>query len=45
MGFFKHKTVIITGGGRAVLSYGSCGSIGYGIATAWRCKGRVRAFI
>lgn len=27
MGFFKDKTVIITGGGRAVLSDGSCGSI------------------
>ena len=32
MGFLKGKTAIITGGGRAVLSDGSCGSIGYGIA-------------
>lgn len=31
MGFLKGKTAIITGGGRAVLSDGSCGSIGYGI--------------
>ena len=38
MGFFKDKTVIITGGGRAVLSDGSCGSIGYGIATAYAMK-------
>ena len=35
MGFLKGKTAIITGGGRAVLSDGSCGSIGYGIATAY----------
>ena len=34
MGFLTGKTAIITGGGRAVLSDGSCGSIGYGIATA-----------
>ena len=27
MGFLKGKTAIITGGGRAVLSDGSCGSI------------------
>jgi len=33
MGFLTGKTAIITGGGRAVLSDGSCGSIGYGIAT------------
>ena len=32
MGYFKGKTVLITGGGRAVLSDGSAGSIGYGIA-------------
>ena len=35
MGTLKGKTAIITGGGRAVLSDGSCGSIGYGIATAY----------
>ena len=35
MGFLTGKTAIITGGGRAVLSDGSCGSIGYGIATAY----------
>ena len=29
MEFLKGKTAIITGGGRAVLSDGSCGSIGY----------------
>ena len=34
MSFLKGKTAIITGGGRAVLSDGSCGTIGYGIATA-----------
>lgn len=39
MGFLKDKTVIITGGGRAVLSDGSCGSIGYGIATAYAKEG------
>ena len=33
MGFLKGKTAIITGGGRSVLKDGSCGSIGYGIAT------------
>ena len=32
-------TAIITGGGRAVLSDGSCGSIGYGIATAYAKEG------
>ena len=38
--FIKGKTVIITGGGRAVLSDGkSCGSIGYGIATAFAKEG------
>ena len=31
MGFLTGKTAIITGAGRAVLSDGSCGSIGYGI--------------
>lgn len=35
MGFLVGKTAIITGGGRATLSDGSCGSIGYGIATAY----------
>lgn len=39
MSFLKGKTVIITGGGRAVLSDGSCGSIGYGIATAYAKEG------
>ena len=33
------KTAIITGAGRAVLSDGSCGSIGYGIATAFAKEG------
>ena len=35
MGFLTGKTAIITGAGRAVLKDGSCGSIGYGIATAY----------
>jgi NAD(P)-dependent dehydrogenase (short-subunit alcohol dehydrogenase family) len=39
MGFLTGKTAIITGGGRAVLSNGSCGSIGYGIATAYAKEG------
>ena len=39
MGFLEGKTVIITGGGRAVLSDGKCGSIGYGIATAYAKEG------
>lgn len=39
MGYFTNKTVIITGGGRATLSDGSCGSIGYGIATAFAKEG------
>ncbi|HIW21311.1 MAG TPA: SDR family oxidoreductase [Candidatus Dorea intestinavium] len=39
MGFLKDKTAIITGGGRAVLKDGSCGSIGYGIATAYAKEG------
>lgn len=38
-GFLTGKTAIITGGGRAVLSDGSCGSIGYGIATAYAKEG------
>ena len=40
MGFLTDKVVILTGGGRAVLSDGkSCGSIGYGIATAYAKEG------
>ncbi len=39
MGFLKGKTAIITGGGRSVLSDGRCGSIGYGIATAYAKEG------
>ena len=39
MGHLKGKTAIITGGGRAVLKDGSCGSIGYGIATAYAKEG------
>ena len=33
------KTAIITGAGYAVLSNGRCGSIGYGIATAYAKEG------
>lgn len=39
MGHLTGKTAIITGGGRAVLSNGRCGSIGYGIATAYAKEG------
>lgn len=39
MGFLTGKTAIITGGGKAVLSNGRCGSIGYGIATAYAKEG------
>lgn len=39
MGFLTGKTAIITGGGRSVLSNGRCGSIGYGIATAYAKEG------
>ena len=39
MGFLTGKTAIITGAGRAVLSNGGCGSIGYGIATAYAKEG------
>ncbi len=39
MGFLKNKTVLITGGGRAVLSDGRAGSIGYGIAIAYAKEG------
>ena len=39
MGFLTGKTAIITGGGRSVLRDGRCGSIGYGIATAYAKEG------
>ncbi|MBR4288869.1 MAG: SDR family oxidoreductase [Clostridia bacterium] len=39
MGFFEGKTVLITGGGRAVLKDGTAGSIGYGIAIAYAKEG------
>lgn len=39
MSHLKGKTAIITGAGRAVLKDGSCGSIGYGIATAYAKEG------
>ncbi|MBQ3008562.1 MAG: SDR family oxidoreductase [Oscillospiraceae bacterium] len=39
MGYLKGKTAIITGAGRAVLADGRCGSIGYGIATAYAKEG------
>ncbi len=39
MGQFTGKTVLITGGGRSVLSDGTCGSIGYGTATAFAKEG------
>lgn len=39
MGLLTGKTAIITGGGRAVLTDGGCGSIGYGIATAYAKEG------
>ena len=39
MGFLTGKTVIVTGGGYSVLSDGRCGSIGYGIATAYAKEG------
>ena len=39
MGYLKGKTAIVTGAGRAVLSDGRCGSIGYGIATAYAKEG------
>ena len=39
MVFLTGKTAVITVGGRAVLSDGSCGSIGYGIATAYAKEG------
>ena len=39
MGFLANKTAIITGAGFAALSDGRCGSIGYGIATAYAKEG------
>lgn len=39
MGYFQNKTVLITGGGKAALSDGSAGSIGYGIAKAYAKEG------
>ena len=39
MSFLANKTAIITGAGYAVLSDGRCGSIGYGIATAYAKEG------
>lgn len=39
MGTMNGKTVLITGGGRAVLSDGRAGSIGYGIAIAFAKEG------
>ena len=39
MGYLNGKTVIITGGGKATLKDGRCGSIGYGIATAFAKEG------
>jgi len=39
MGFLRGKTAIITGAGFAALSDGKCGSIGYGIATAYAKEG------
>ena len=39
MAYFQGKTVLITGGGRAVLDDGGAGSIGYGIAIAFAKEG------
>ena len=39
MRYFENKTVLITGGGRAILENGDAGSIGYGIATAYAKEG------
>lgn len=39
MGFLTGKTAIITGAGYAALKDGRCGSIGYGIATAFAKEG------
>ena len=38
-GTLKRETAIVTGGGKSVLSDGRCGSIGYGIATAYAKEG------
>lgn len=39
MGYFTGKTVLITGGGKAALTDGRPGSIGYGIAIAYAKEG------
>jgi len=39
MGFLTGKTLVLTGGGKATLSNGKAGSIGYGIATAYAKEG------
>lgn len=39
MGYFTGKTVLITGGGKATLTDGRPGSIGYGIAIAYAKEG------
>lgn len=39
MGFLQGKTALITGAGYATLTNGRCGSIGYGIATAYAKEG------
>lgn len=39
MGLLSGKTAIITGAGKALLKNGRCGSIGYGIATAYAKEG------
>ena len=39
MTYWKGKTALITGAGYSVLSDGRCGSIGYGIATAYAKEG------
>jgi NAD(P)-dependent dehydrogenase (short-subunit alcohol dehydrogenase family) len=39
MGHLNNKTAIITGAGYSKLSDGRCGSIGYGIATAYAKEG------
>lgn len=39
MNLFKGKVALITGAGRATLENGKCGSIGYGIATAFAKEG------